>query len=481
MTAAVPPEGPTGTRHIAVSDRMPEHWRRVEAIKRYAAGECDPAARCPDVHEISDVGGTWLERLIWRRVEVKEQGAKEHRCLPKACLANVHTILLHDARWRGVLAYDEFVEAAVKTRMPPWPHPLGATPDGEWSEADADRLRCWVDHAYGFTIAAPDALHTAAVIAAANKIHPLRDYLHKASLKWDRVQRLPTILPRYFGAEDTAYTRGVGARWFVSAVARAFRPGCQADCTLILESGKQGWRKSSAFRALVPWDGLYSESGVTIGDKDSYQALRGIWIFGFDELASLRRSDVVKVRTFLTAVRDRYRPSYGRRVLAFPRQCVFVGTTNEYEYLVDPAGNRRFLPVRLERPADDAALARDRDQIWAEAYVRFASNEAWWVDSDELRALCEAEQSARVVPDEWVGLIGQWLADPRDSNGRPVDCSDGVLLLDVLNHAIGMRTSDAGKGEQARAADAMRVIGYERGTQRRRGDARIRLWTPTHR
>ena len=54
----------------------------------------------------------------------------------------------------------------------------------------------------------------------------------------------------YLGAEDTEYSRAVGSRWLVSAVARVLRPGAKADCCLILE-GAQGIRKSTALRTLA--------------------------------------------------------------------------------------------------------------------------------------------------------------------------------------------------------------------------------------
>ena len=57
-------------------------------------------------------------------------------------------------------------------------------------------------------------------------------------------------LATYLGADDTEYSRAVGARWLISSVARIFRPGAKADCCLILE-GPQGIRKSTALRTIA--------------------------------------------------------------------------------------------------------------------------------------------------------------------------------------------------------------------------------------
>ena len=42
-------------------------------------------------------------------------------------------------------------------------------------------------------------------------------------------------LSGYLGAENTEYSRAVGSRWLISAIARIFRPGAKADCCLIME------------------------------------------------------------------------------------------------------------------------------------------------------------------------------------------------------------------------------------------------------
>jgi predicted P-loop ATPase len=69
-------------------------------------------------------------------------------------------------------------------------------------------------------------------------------------LLWDGVERLDRWLSTYLGAEDTDYSRAVGSRWLISAVARIFQPGAKADCCLILE-GPQGIRKSTALRTIA--------------------------------------------------------------------------------------------------------------------------------------------------------------------------------------------------------------------------------------
>ncbi len=412
---------------------------------------------CPDEDD-------WRDQLL---VGVSKDG--KTRVIPVP--ANVVTYLRFHPDWQGVIAYDAFAEAVITTRPPPW-HLADGPRDlkhGIWSESDTARAVNWLMRD-GFLKVPPKAVDDSLlVVSESNIVHPVLDYLR--DLKWDARQRLPSFLPDYFGTSDNEYTRGIGVRWMISAIARIHKPGCQVDCTLLIE-GTQGLGKTSAFRALVPVPGWYADTGITIGDKDSYQNLHGVWIYGLDEIDSLKRGELTKVKNFLTATQDRYRPSYGRRAQTFPRQCIFGGTTNEDEYLSDRTGNRRFWPVRAGR-IDVEAIARDRDQLWAEARTRYESGEPWHVDTPELRKLCAVEQGARIQQDPWTEIVAPWLMNPvvPDSTGdmRRAD-PKSLSTAEVLLGALRFRPADIGKPDHMRAADVLRDLGYAKGPRTRDGE-----------
>lgn len=398
-------------------------------------------------------------------------------------VSNVVTILQCHEEWTGCLAWDASGERIVTRRTPPW-HEGVSYPDakpGPIRETDTVRIIDWLVRSEGLTVGPKIVEQAVPVVAEAAAFHPVREYLE--GLAWDGVERLPTWLSTYAGAEQNEYSAAVGARWLISAVARPMEPGCQVDCMLVLE-GPQGIRKSTLFRSLVPDMALYSETGVTIGDKDSYQVLHGVWIYLLDELDSLKRGDVTKTKNFLTSPKDHYRPSYGRIARDFYRQCVFAGTTNEETYLVDRTGNRRFWPVRVVRPIDIAGVVRDRDQLWAEAFQRYCDGEHWYVDTPELRKLCEAQQAERVAEDPWEHFVGRWLSNPRQrkpgdtdrATGEPFDISQGVLTSDVLVHAIGKASERVSKADEMRIAQALKELGYERGPRHRENGTRVRRY-----
>ncbi|HVY26941.1 MAG TPA: virulence-associated E family protein [Polyangiaceae bacterium] len=399
---------------------------------------------------------------------------------PKKCLANVLHVLAKHPEWHGVIAFDAFAEAVVCLKEPPTreqDRPQGSL-IGDWTDEDSARTVAWISSNCEFEPSVEMVEQAILAIGRKHEVHPVRDYLD--SLKWDAVQRLPTLLVKYFGATDTPYVRAVGTKWMISAVARAYKPGCQADYMLVLE-GEQGIGKSTGVRVLG--GDFYADTGIVVGDKDSYQALRRIWIYEFAELAAIKGRESERVKNFVSSRQDHYRPSYGRRTRDFPRQCVFCGSTNETQYLPDRTGNRRFWPVRCGR-VDVAALVEDRDQLWAEAVARFKSGEAWHSDTAELVQLCQDEQADRQAPDDWISIVAEWLKAPTLPNGqherRILDISDGITTADVLLGAIGMRAAEINNGPSTRAGHVLRDLGYKPSTHPvTRDGKRVRVYRCT--
>lgn len=375
----------------------------------------------------------------------------------KVSFGEVTADLFDHVDWAGVFMFDTFRDFVVAVDPP---MQMDAETSG-LSDNDVQLVRVWLEY-HGKKCNAVDVGAAIEAVARRRSFHPIQEMFQM--LPWDGVDRLTRVLPDYFQSPDGPYERAVGPRWFISLVARAMSPGCQADCTLVLE-GEQGRGKTRAFRALVRDPNWYAESACGVDNKDFLENLRGVWLMGFDELDSLTRASLTKVKTTLTRTIDKYRKSYGRRSTHFPRACGFCGSTNSSQYLNDPTGARRFWPIKVLREIDVQRIVDDRDQLWAEAYARFRAGEPWHADTPELRALCEVEQEMRYEVDGWEEKILRWLNDPtkfshtpvREEPGsvfkgvRPFDGSHGVTTADVLEHAVNKLVG------QWTTGDAMRV------------------------
>lgn len=394
---------------------------------------------------------------------------------PRKNAANVIDLLSRHEAWEGVLGYDAFRETIVKRTLPPV-RPQDQSDDvqlGEWTEADTMRAITWMSSRPTYHRIEPERrlVESALEVAARrNTFHPVREWLD--SLTWDGQVRLPGLWPRYFAAIDSPFTREVGVRWMISAVARVYRPGCQAKYMPVLES-PQDAGKSTGLQALAGClpDGspLYSDTTFRPGEKDSYQAIRQSLIHELAELAAFRTvASIEGLKGFLSSTCDLYRAPYARRHRSYPRQCVFVGTTNDDRWITDPTGGSRFWPIRCDhaRLVDRAALERDRDQLWAEARVRFEGGEIWWISDPAILAHARDEQHQRLERDPWIARVESWLSDPLVPAGggafERIVLGDGVTTSDVLTGGLGMRPSDMGHGHAMRVGRVLGELGWVR-------------------
>lgn len=308
-------------------------------------------------------------------------------------------MLALDPSLKGRLRFDEFANRIDHDGLP------GGQEPGPWNDADAARLARWMQERD--VLVRPGTVQTAAlVVAQERRHHPVRDWLR--SLRWDGKPRLDDWLCRYVGAAGNPYTRAIGRKFLISAVARAIRPGCKVDCALILE-GPQGAGKSSVARILAHNSDWFADEMADLGSKDAAQGVVGKWIIELAELSAMKRSEVERVKAFFSRSTDTYRPSYGRVAQDFPRHCVFIGTTNSDQYLADETGNRRFWPVKVGN-IDLPALKSVVSQLWAEAVVAFRANEQWWLPR-EIEALAAEEQAGRAIVDAWMEPVRKWLGE----------------------------------------------------------------------
>ena len=311
---------------------------------------------------------------------------------------NVVTCLNQSEVWRDVLAYDERAGRVVFKKAPPL---FGVTQiPTALTDVHVLNIAQWMTKQRSVSFSTSVMHEGIALVANEHKFDPVVDYLEAVEPIWDGKDRLTTFTATYLNSDDTPYTRMVGPMWMVSAVARALKPGCQADHMLVLESG-QGLGKSSALRALGV--GYHRADPPNVCQtKDFKEWLQDVWIAELSEMDSMRKAEATAIKTLLTETVDRYRAPYDKYPTDHPRRAVFIGTTNETGYLRDTTGNRRIWPISCGGdPIDVAKIERDRDQLWAEACVRYKRGERWWPDTAEQKELCEKEQALRVVTDEY--------------------------------------------------------------------------------
>jgi predicted P-loop ATPase/DNA primase len=372
----------------------------------------------------------------------------------KPVLANAITALRGAPEWSGALAYNEFTNCAVLRKPAPWMKP-GADLHEEWTPNHDVLATEWLHH-QGIFVSVDVTGQAIEAVARECPFHPVRTYLKE--LTWDGASRLESWLSEYLGVDPSPYATAVGSRWMISAVARVFEPGCKADCCLILE-GEQGIRKSTALRILAePW---FTDEIADLGSKDAALQTRGVWVIEIAELDSMSRSEIGRIKAFMSRAIDRFRPPYGKRLITSPRQCVFAGSVNHGTYLRDETGGRRFWPVECKAAVIDThGLAIVRDQLWAEATYLYFEGKPWWLDSVSLNREAAEEQAERYEGDPWEELILNWVED-----------RGSVSIPEILAQCIEKKTEMWTQMDRNRVARCLRANGWKQ-YKARYGDRR---------
>jgi len=413
-----------------------EHIKVVERSNVVELKRKHPSTR-PAPHVVSTIPPSALAacQAMGLAVDEKQQ--------PHPTLANVALIIQKHPDIAGKIWFDAF-RGQLRTTL--------HGQEREWTDADDTALTVWIQqqlslHRVGLTVVKDSVQHA----ARCDTRNSLTDWL--SSLTWDQTPRLTDWLGDCLGVELNAYSRAMGRNWLLSMVARAFRPGCQADHMPVLE-GRMGVGKSSFLEALgAPW---YSALPEAFGSKDFLQAIQGQWLIEVPDMAGFSKRDHAHIIAIVTTRTDRYRASYGRHTEDHPRACIFAATSENDDYLQDSRGIRRYWPIRCGSVDLDAFHAQ-REQLFAEAVSNFNAGASWYEMPDDARS----EQEQRLDADPWTDYVRTWIATRNETTAE-----------DVLKYCIEMSLDRIDQAAKKRVGQILKATGQWRSTVRNGS----RLW-----
>ncbi|WP_150428855.1 virulence-associated E family protein [Dechloromonas sp. CZR5] len=355
----------------------------------------------------------------YRRLLTTQRGDIER------CVANVYDVLTNDAAWQGIIAFDEFAQKVVKLR--PAPYVTGEA--GEWGDQDTTHLAIWITRRYRFAPGKEIVAQAVDAVARNHMFNPLVQWL-RGLPAWDGVKRIGSWLERYVGAVPTSadqkeYLRLAGGWFLMGMVARALKPGCKFDYSLILE-GEQGERKSTILAALVG-DDWFGDSELDLHNKDSMMAIQGKWLFEIQEMGAMARSDEKRQKAFLSRRFDEFRIPFATSFVKLPRRLVFSGTTNEWEWNKDPTGGRRFWPVSVGT-LDVEGLVEAREQLFSEAMAYYEAGKRYWPEKAEQKSLFDPEQLKREQQESYVDALHDWVYSQVADFSIATAAMEGLML-----------------------------------------------------
>lgn len=347
------------------------------------------------------------------------------------------------------IAYDEFKDLVL----------VAYEGEGQWRplrDTDYFRLRVELERR-GFKKPGSDIIREAVHhVAEVNSFDSAIEWAK--GLKWDGVPRVEGFMAKYFGTEDSDYAKSVSVYLWTALAGRCLEPGVKADMTPILV-GDQGAGKTRGVEALAPEEGAFVEVNLEHRDDNLARALRGKLIGELGELRGLMTREAEAIKAWMTRTHEEWIPKYREFATRFPRRLVFIGTTNDDEFLGDATGERRWLPIRVGK-VDVAAVERDRDQLWAEGIELFKKAGVQW---HEAQTLAKNEHVHFKVQDSWEGPIAQWLGtDDMDTTDGTKRGDRPFRLHEMMGPALGLDARNITRKEELRAGRVLRGLGYEK-------------------
>lgn len=317
---------------------------------------------------------------------------------------NLNLIFSKDQILKDTFIYNKFDNKRYIKKSLPW---RKVDTIDNMKDVDYSGVRNYVESIYGI-VSSSKIDDVLALEFERNSFHPIQDFLSK--LSWDNEKRIETLMIDYFGAEDNAYTRAAIKKTLVAAVARVFEPGRKFDLTLTLVGHQKTYKSTFVKKLGKQW---FSDTFTTVQGKESFEQLQGAWIIEIAELSGLKKAEVESTKHFLSKTEDMFRQAYARTVEVYKRQCVFIATTNNENFLKDPTGNRRFMPIDVRKEFVTKSVIDDLDeyeidQIWAEAYVLYKKNEPLYLNENEEK-IANEQQAKHFEVDDRFGIIETYL------------------------------------------------------------------------
>ena len=368
-------------------------------------------------------------KTVYRLLDCNDKGA------PYQTITNCMTVLVNDVRLAGRLGYNDIAYTKTIETPVPWDT---AERTRQITDVDYSQFAAYLEKEYGIH-SKQKGIDAIANVCSQNHYNPIAEWLE--SLRWDGEARTRGLMPLFLGCEESDYNTEVIELFMRGAIARALEPGTKFDHMIVLV-GKQGIGKSTFLRKLAHNPTWFNDNFNTIEGDNAVEKLRGMWMVEMAELLSVKKAkEVEAVKAFVTSTVDTIRPKYARETEQRPRVCVFAGTTNDMDFLSDPTGNRRFIPIHCDAKERQEILFDDSyqeffDQCWAEVYARWKDGERSLVLPEKIAILADEIRKTHTEDDPRVALIQTYLDARMQNCDDPESMSARVCVTELLKDVL---------------------------------------------
>ena len=355
-------------------------------------------------------------------------------------LDNLKKILSGDSKLKGAIQYNVFTYEIDVTR----PMKLnGRTLSGAIDDLIIREIRAYIATKYKLDYKKPDIADILEVVAGEHSYNPLKDYLESCESEYKELvnQRDPfDILRHYLNIKDDEYNRIIMDLFFRGAVAKVFDPTTKFDFVLDL-TGRQGVGKTQFFEGLFTHK--YFTTVETFTDKDDKARMVRNWCVFDDEMVASKKASFSELKKFITETKLEFRPPYASSDRRLPKSFIIVRATNDYDYLNDLTGERRFLVAEVHK--DTAYKGRkwtekDRRAFWGAMVVAWRANRVLNLTDEQEKLVNEVRSRYKFV-DEIFEDVERYLEIPYPKNMYQFPATDSTrhyYIHDMMNHGYHM-------------------------------------------
>lgn len=199
-----------------------------------------------------------------------------------------------------------------------------------------------------------------------------------------------SVIDDYIGCIEPKndYNNWAFKKWIVGCVHNWIAPITEpkvSPLTLVLCGQKQGTGKTSFFRNLLAPDlqKYLIEHKIDAKDKDSiYNLVKGLLVLD-DEFGGLATKDVKDFKKVADTNMVDIRLPYSSYYSKLKRRASLCGTSNEKDVLKDVTGNRRILPINVEKIDYNRLISLNTTNLWIEAYQLYKTGFDWKIFSND--------------------------------------------------------------------------------------------------
>ena len=279
---------------------------------------------------------------------------------------------------------------------------------------------------------------------------PFVDYFNSLPA-WDGVD-YTYELSKYVICDDSEWFATMLLKHLVRAVKCAIEPGYYNRMVFTLVSEEQEIGKSYFIRFLNPFGLDYYSEEFLRDDKDSQFRLSENFIYNLEELDTLNKMDIGKLKATISKQGVNERVPYESQKINLPRRCTFFGSTNRSEFLIDDR-NTRWIVFQIEDFDRAYSHKIDIRDVWIQAWARYndpdfncelEKDEANWRDkANKVFQIQEAERTVILQNIEKATEEGQFMTNV-DIMTLIVDATGNKLRFSQSPQKIGRIMSELG-------------------------------------